>query len=101
MTLFQKGNNEQAKRKTRSGGRLPRPKEARYLSLLLEIVTEDEWKKVVLTALARARAGDSVARSWLSDWILGKPIERHEHSGPDGEPVAVIIHSEGISTLDG
>ena len=88
---FQAGNQEWKKRKTQSTGRKPRPVEERYLELLRQTVTEQDWVTIVQTASARAKAGDNVARQWLSDWVLGKPVERHELTGADGEPIMVVV----------
>lgn len=50
---------------------------------LLACVTQDDWATVVLSALSRAKAGDSLARQWLSDRVMGKVKDEsaHEHSG--------------------
>ena len=72
-------------------GRPKRQVEERYLAILRKAVTPEDWDQITQTAIARAKAGDNVARQWLSDWMLGKPIERHELSGVDGEPIRVVL----------
>ena len=73
------------------GGRPKRAAEEKYLQLLRDTVTPEDWKMITQTAIARAKAGDNVARQWLSDWVLGKPVERHEVTGADGEPIRVVL----------
>lgn len=36
-----------------------------------------------------AKRGDTSARKWLSDYLLGLPVQRQEISGPDGGPLPV------------
>lgn len=77
------------------GGRKSRKKEEQYLARMVKVVTLKDWEEITLTAIARAKAGDSTARKWLSDYLLGPPPQRLEHSGPEGEPIkldnAIIV----------
>ena len=68
-------------------GRPKRSTEEKYLAALSRRVTLKEWAKIVDVAVARAKAGDGQARQWLSDYLMGKPIQRTEVSGPDGGPI--------------
>jgi len=52
-----------------------------------------KWTKICRKAVADAIAGDAIARRWISDYLLGKPVQRVEVSeaqeelriaGPDG-----------------
>lgn len=76
---FGKGNKVSVGNK--GGGRSSRPKEEQYLSILLKTCTPEDWEKIVLSAVTHAKAGDSRARDWLSNYILGKAVERHEITG--------------------
>lgn len=67
--------------KGRSGGRRPgagrkseatRTYQESMRAVFEQIITRDDWQKVVMTALALAKAGDKSAREWLSDWVIGK-----------------------------
>jgi len=80
---FRKGNDEWKKRKTNKGGRPPRPVEEKYRKAILQRCTAKQWKVIIDVAIAKAQAGDKDARNWLSDWCMGKPIERKDvrHSG--------------------
>ena len=72
-------------------GRPKRSTEEKYLAALSRRVTLKEWAKIVDVAIARAKAGDGQARQWLSDYLMGKPVQRTEHSGPDSEPMRIIM----------
>lgn len=59
-----------------NGGGPGRPKrvtEATYLRALAEAVTQDDWRAIVARAVADAKDGDHQARTWLANYLLGKP----------------------------
>jgi len=60
----------------------------------------DDWNTIIDSTVARAKAGDSTARQWLSDYLLGKPVQRQEISGPDGGPVTVNFVDSNLSSAD-
>jgi hypothetical protein len=78
---FEKGHSGNPK------GRPKRSTEEKYLTALSRRVTLKQWTTICDTAIARAKAGDGQARQWLSDYLMGKPIQRTEVSGPDGGPI--------------
>ena len=71
-------------------GRPKRSTEEKYLTALSRRVPLKEWAKIIDVAIARAKAGDGQARQWLSDYLMGKPVQRTEHSGPDGGPIMMV-----------
>lgn len=75
------------------GGRPKRGTEEQYLKRMTKIVTLADWDKVVHVAVARAKAGDAVARKWLSDYLIGMPVQKTEISGPDGGGFTVNFFS--------
>ena len=83
-------------RNNRFGGQSPgRPKrdiESSYLKSLSNSVSEEAWAAIVTKAIAQAREGDSVARSWLSNYLMGKPVERvkEEHDWTPQELAAAL-----------
>lgn len=87
---FGKGNGV-AKGHKGAGGRPARPKEEQYLTLMLKGCPPEDWEKIVSSAVTFAKAGDSQARQWLSNYILGKPVERHEITGADGERLKIEV----------
>jgi len=70
-------------------GRPKRSTEERYLAALSRRVKMSDWYKIIDTALARAKAGDATARQWLSDYLMGKPVQRNEVTGKDGDALTV------------
>ena len=85
-------------------GRPKRSTEEKYLAALSRHVTLKDWATIVNTAVARAKAGDSTARQWLSDYLMGKPVQRSEISGPGGKAIEVDdtraeYHSRALDTL--
>lgn len=68
---FVKGNpgNPNAK------GRPKRDTEDKYLQALRDSVPLKEWKAICNRAIKDAKGGDRSARQWLSDYLLGKPIQ--------------------------
>lgn len=68
---FVKGNpgNPNAK------GRPRRDTEDKYLQALHSSVTNGDWKAICKKATEQAKSGDKAARQWLSDYLLGKPVQ--------------------------
>lgn len=59
--------------------------EGDYMSVLLDTVTLDDWRDVVTGAMQAAKDGDSSARSWLAQYLVGKPA----HNAPT--PLTVVV----------
>lgn len=59
----------------RGGGRARRATEEKYLKVLSESVSVDDWTAIALKAVAQAKAGNKDARHWLSGYLIGKPTE--------------------------
>ena len=57
-------------------GRPPRPTEMKYLATLADSVTLADWRQIVARAVADAKAGDSTARAWLAQYVIGKEPPR-------------------------
>ena len=47
--------------------------EADYMGVLLDAVTLEDWRAVVGTTVAAAKAGDPSARAWSTQYLVGKP----------------------------
>jgi len=56
-------------------GRPKRKTEDKYLRALQKCVKTKEWKAICQRAVTEAKGGDYRARQWLSDYLLGKPIQ--------------------------
>jgi hypothetical protein len=59
--------------------------ESDYLGVMLEAVTLEDWRSVVTAAVTAAKAGDPTARSWLAQYLVGKPAA----SAP--APLTVVV----------
>jgi hypothetical protein len=47
--------------------------ESDYMGVLLDTVTLDDWRDVIAGTLQLAKQGDSQARAWLAQYLVGKP----------------------------
>jgi hypothetical protein len=56
-------------------GRSPKQREERFYDITMSAVTYDEWKAIVMKAVDQAKRGDSTARKWLADYLIGTPIQ--------------------------
>ena|SRR5688572_9932550 len=77
-------------------GRPKRSVELDYMNALHEECPVETWKEIVKKAVEQANGGDAKARTFIANYILGKPqtnIELHTHS--EGEPPVKIIAVEG------
>lgn len=54
-------------------GRPRRQTEAGYLSVLMESVDLEQWRRICEKARDDALAGDEKARSWLARYLVGDP----------------------------
>ena len=59
--------------------------EGDYMSVLLEAVTLEDWRAVVNNAKTLVQAGDAQARSWLAQYLMGKP------AGNAPSPMTVVV----------
>ena len=76
-------------------GRMPKDREVKFYDLTVSAVSEDEWVKVVKTAVRLAIKGDAQARKWLSDYLVGLPQQKVDLT-TNGEN----INSIGITGVD-
>jgi hypothetical protein len=51
--------------------------EADYMGVLLDAISLEEWREVVNATVAAAKAGDSTARAWLSQYLVGSRSRPH------------------------
>jgi len=54
-------------------GRPPKAREERYYEITMTACTYQDWEDIVKKAISQAKRGDSVARKWLSDFLVGVP----------------------------
>jgi hypothetical protein len=66
-------------------GRPKREVERDYLDLLRSSVTPEHAKKIIDKAVTDAERGDSVARKWIFDYLIGPPIQKIAPTTPNGD----------------
>jgi hypothetical protein len=62
-------------------GRPKKTREERYLEITLNAVTFADWQEIVKRAAMDAKRGDSTARKWLADYLVGTPVQKQEFVG--------------------
>ena len=60
--------------------------ESDYMAVLLDTVSVEDWQDVIAETLQLAKQGDSQARSWLAQYLVGKP----EVKAPT--PLTVVVN---------
>jgi len=76
-----------------SPGRTKRLIEERYLKRFSSTVKVAEWREIILKAIDQAKRGDPRARQWLSDYLVGKPIQGIELE-QDGNIILKVVHDD-------
>ena len=74
-------------------GRSRKEREIRYYEITQSAVTYEDWREVVKKAVVQAKRGDSQARKFLADYLLGLPTQKQEISGNDGERIEIRLIS--------
>jgi len=59
-------------------GRPSREHEKRYFDVTLAAVSVEDWQAIVTRAIHDAKRGDTSARKWLADYVLGLPVQKLE-----------------------
>ena len=95
-------NGKFVKGHEKTGGRKKRSIEERYLEVFKKTVSEDDWTEIIAKAVTDAKRGDSMARKFIADYIIGPPVQRTDLT-TDGKPlpaatVNVYIPSNDRST---
>ena len=56
-------------------GRPKRELETKRLKALSNTVSDQDWLDITQAAITHAKRGDWRARQWLSDYLVGKPVQ--------------------------
>ena len=72
-------------------GRPSKPKEEKFFKTTLSAVSLSDWREIVKKAVEQAKRGNPSARKWLSDYLIGPPVQKQELTGKDGQPLVSII----------
>jgi hypothetical protein len=67
---------------------------------LVTAITADDWERIILKARDQAIRGDAVARKFLADYLIGPPVQKNEHSGPDGEKLTIKLEVDDARNND-
>ena len=57
-------------------GRSKKEIEQDYMDATIRSVSIGDWEAIVLKAIAQAKKGDTAARKWLGDNLVGLPTQR-------------------------
>ena len=71
-------------------GRPKRKREERYYQIMQQSCTFKDWRVIMNTAVARAKAGDRHAREWLAKYIIGTAPQKLEITGEGGGPIVLV-----------
>jgi len=88
-------NGKFAKGNPGGPGRPKKEREERFYEITLSAVTFEDWKAIVTKAKQQAMRGDPTARKWLSDYLMGPPVQQFS-----GDIKHSIIFSEIIAGGD-
>ena len=72
-------------------GRPKREREVEYYRIMQTACSKADWAAIVDKAVKQARGGDSVARKFLADYLIGPPVERKEVTGADGKAFIIQL----------
>jgi hypothetical protein len=82
---FKKGQSGNPK------GRRPKEREVEYTNIIQSSCSPSDWKTIVNKAVEQAKRGDEKARKWLSDNLIGLPVQKNEITGKDGSSIKVRL----------
>ena len=86
---FQKGNSARVGKPNPNAGRKPSAAKKQLEELIDGAVTEADWSMLFRVLFARACSGDTKAATLILNYKFGRPLERQEISGPDGDPIPI------------
>lgn len=73
------------------GGRPKKRLIDKLLEELLETADSAEAEAIAKAMIAKAKSGDSKAAQLVAERTEGKPTQKVEHSGPDGDAITLNI----------
>lgn len=83
--------------KGQSGNPKGRPKrliEEKFLKKISSSVTITEWREIIKKAVDQAKRGDPRARQWLSEYLVGKPIQGIDLDTTDSTLEVIVKRAE-------
>ena len=80
-------------------GRPPRKKEERFLEVSIAAVSLQDWRAIIKKAIKQAKSGDTQARKFLADYLLGPPQQRLDVTS-GGEPIVLVNWDDVTNNSD-
>jgi hypothetical protein len=71
----------------RPRGTLTAEQRSEYLVRLKDRIPFSKWEAICDKAIEQALEGDARAREWISSYLVGRPLQAVEISGPGGGPI--------------
>ena len=96
---FKKGNTASAGASKGKTGRPPKKREERFYDIALRACTFKDWRTIIKKAVAQAKEGDTAARKFLADYLMGPPTQKTEISGKDGGAI-IVTTVGGVSLVE-
>lgn len=84
-------------------GRPRKDRESRFYEVAVSSVTFKDWREIIERAVSQAKRGDTAARKFLADYLMGVPVQKMEHGGSDGEPIKIcvsVLRDDELSDTD-
>ena len=80
-------------------GRAPRKKEERFLEVSIAAVSLKDWRDIIKKAVEQAKRGDTQARKFLADYLLGTPQQKLDVTS-GGEPIVMVNWDDITNNTD-
>jgi hypothetical protein len=80
-------------------GRPRKEREERFYDIAVSAVTFDDFNQIVKKAVEQAKRGDTAARKWLSDYLMGLPIQKVEQTGDSNVTLTVVYEKPNDKEL--
>lgn len=72
-------------------GRPRKEREDRFYEVAVTAVTFKDWREIIDKAVSQAKRGDTAARKFLADYLMGIPVQKNEHMGLDGDSIKINV----------
>ena len=80
-------------------GRAPRKKEERFLEVSIAAVSLKDWRVIIKKAVDQSKRGDTQARKFLADYLLGPPQQRLDVTS-GGKPIVLVSWDDANNDTD-
>jgi hypothetical protein len=70
-------------------GRPPKKKEERFMEVSISAVSLKDWRDIIKKAVEQAKRGDTQARKFLAEYLIGPPQQRLDVTS-GGKPIIFV-----------